>query len=328
MVRFATIGTNWITGDFVEAAKTCDGFEYKAVYSRNAEKGRTFAEKHGAELVYDDLDAMLGSDDIDAVYIASPNSFHAPQAIKCMQHGKHVLCEKPVASNERELREMLECARNNDVLFMEAFKSILMPGFEIYRNALPKIGRLRHVFAVFSKYSTRYDAHKRGENLNTFKPEFSNGALLDLGVYCLYPIIALFGEPEKIKAVATVIPDGVDGVGTAILEYDGFVATVNYSKISTSYLPCEFSGENGTMTVDKFNIPEKIDILYRDGTAEAFPFYAREDSMCYEVEEFIKCVESGKRESSVNTHELSLRVMRVMDEIRRQCGVVYPADKA
>ena len=327
MVRFATIGTNWITGDFVTAAKTCRGFEYKAVLSRSEEKGCDFAERFGAEKVYTDIDLMLSDPEIDAVYIASPNSLHAPQAIKCMNAGKHVLCEKPIASNEREFLQMLEASEKNNVTFMEAFKSLLMPGFEVYRNALRKIGTLRHVFAVFSKYSTRYDAHKRGEALNTFKPEFSNGSLMDLGVYCLYPIVALFGKPKQIKALAAVIPDGVDGVGTLIMQYEGFVVTLNYSKVSTSYLPCEFGGEKGTMTVDKLNIPENVSIIYRDGHREEFPFTAREDSMCYEAEEFIRCVENGIKESPVNSHELSMWVIQIMDEARRQCGVVYPADE-
>ncbi|MBO4391987.1 MAG: Gfo/Idh/MocA family oxidoreductase [Clostridia bacterium] len=326
MINFATVGTSWITEEFIAAGKTNCDFNLRAVYSRSEEKAAAFAKKHDAETYYCDLSKMLADDKTDAVYIASPNSLHCHQAIAAMNAGKHVFCEKPAASNLSELDRMIECADKNGVFFMEAFKSILMPGFVACRENLYKAGIIRSVYINFSKYSSRYDAHKRGENVNTFKAEFSNGAVMDLGVYCLWPVVALFGMPKEIKALGVKVPGGVDGAGTAILLYDTFTVILNYSKVGNSFLPSEIQGEDATICVDKFNIPEKVTVRYRNGTVEEIPVSQRTDSMCYEADEFISCVKSGKKESSVNSRAMSRNVMILLDEIRRQTGVVYPAD--
>jgi len=211
MIRFGVIGTNWITERFLQAAAENDQFQLAAVYSRTLEKGEAFAAEHGSPRVFTDLEAMLSDGVVDAVYIASPNSFHADQAIRCMNHGKHVLCEKPMASNSLELKRMIEAARSNDVLLMEAMKSTLMPNFRIMKDNLYKIGQIRRYFASYCQYSSRYDAFKEGTVLNAFKPEFSNGSLMDLGIYCIYPMVSLFGRPEYVKATGIMLSSGVDG---------------------------------------------------------------------------------------------------------------------
>ncbi|HBL83911.1 MAG: hypothetical protein A2Y17_00350 [Clostridiales bacterium GWF2_38_85] len=324
-IRFATIGTSWICEEFIETAKTFPEFELKAIYSRNEQNAITFAQKHKSEKYYIDLEKMASDNEIDAVYIASPNSFHAEQSILFMQKGKSVLCEKPLGSNVFEVKKMIECAEENDVLLMEAYKSMLMPGLlTVYEN-LHKLGQIRSVYANFSKYSTRYDRHKNGDNVNTFKAEYSNGAMLDLGIYCLNPVIFMFGMPEQVKAIGQVIPDGVDGANAVIMKYDGLIVTLNFSKISNSFLPCEIQGEDATMIIDRFNIPEKVDIIYRDKRTETLEFSQRHDSMCYEIEEFINCLTTGGK-PKINSLRLSLNSIEIADEIRRQIGVIYPAD--
>ncbi len=326
-IKFATIGTSWITEAFIRGARHCEEFELWAIYSRSEEKAVAFKEKNRAVKYYTDLDKMLSDKDIDAVYIASPNSLHAEQAIKAMNCGKHVICEKPVASNAFEFERMIEASRKNNVLLMEAFKSSLMPGYNKYKELLKKVGTVRSVFADFGKYSSRYDAHKRGDDVNTFKAEFSNGALMDLGVYCLYPIIKLFGEPYDVKAFSTVIPDGVDGAGITILDYKTFTAALKYSKIGNSFLPTEIQGEDATILIDRINQPRKIELIYRDGKKESFDCELKDDDMYYEAREFIDCILNGKTESEVNDHKTSLTVMKVMDNARLQSGVIYPADR-
>ncbi len=326
-IQFATIGTSWITEAFIRGARHCEEFNLKAVYSRSETKAKAFAEKNMAEKYYTDLEEMLSDKEIDAVYIASPNSLHSEQAIKAMNAGKHVICEKPVTSNAAEFRKMIETARKNNVLLMEAFKSTLMPGFYKYKELIGKVGQIRSVFADFGKYSSRYDAHKRGEDVNTFKAEFSNGALMDLGVYCLYPVIKLFGEPKNVKAFSTVIPDGVDGAGVTILDYKDFTATLKYSKVGNSFLPTEIQGEDATILIDRINQPRKVEIIYRDGTKESFDCELMDDDMYYEAREFINCILDKKTESDINDHKTSLTVMEVMDNARLQSGVIYPADK-
>ncbi|MDR0268175.1 MAG: Gfo/Idh/MocA family oxidoreductase [Paenibacillus sp.] len=326
MIRFGTIGTNWITERFLLAAGENDDFELTAVYSRTEEKGREFAAQFGGPKVYTDLNAMISSNDIDAVYIASPNSLHAEQAIICMNHGKHVLCEKPLASNSDEVRKMIASAEKNNVVLMEAMKSTLMPNFRVMKENLYKIGQVRRYFAGYCQYSSRYDAYKQGTVLNAFNPAYSNGALMDLGIYCIYPLVSLFGKPESVKAVGVMLSSGVDGEGSLVMRYPDMDAVVMYSKISDSFLPAEIQGENGTMVIDRINQPYDVKIQYRDGSVENLTQQQIHESMYYELEEFIRMICRGRHNSKINSHETSLAVAEVMEDARRQIGLKYEAD--
>lgn len=242
-----------------------------------------------------------------------------------MNHGKHVLCEKPFASNTAEVKSMIEAARNNDVLLMEAVKSTLMPNFKIIKDHMYKIGRVRRYFASYCQYSSRFDAFKQGKVLNAFNPAFSNGSLMDLGVYCLYPMVTLFGKPE-VRAVGVLLSSGVDGEGSIVMKYPDMDATVMYSKITDSYLPAEIQGENGTMVIDKISQPYEVKIHYRDGTIEDLTKAQTREPMYYEIQEFIDLIKSGERNSSINSLECSLTVAEVMEEARQQFGLRYEAD--
>jgi predicted dehydrogenase len=328
LIRFATIGTNWITERFIQAALETEQFALTAVYSRTEEKGREFAAKFGDPQVYTDLKALAASSDVDAVYIASPNSFHAEQAILMMDHGKHVLCEKPMASNAAEVRRMIEAARRNDVLLMEALKSTLMPNFRAVQDNLYKIGQVRRYFSSYCQYSSRYDAFKQGKVMNAFNPAFSSGALMDLGIYCIYPMVTLFGKPESVQASAIMLSSGVDGEGSLVVRYPEMDGVIMYSKITDSYLPTEIQGEYGTIVIDRINQPYEVKILYRDGTTEELTCFQPQESMYYEALEFIELILSGKRESQINTHARSLAVAELMEEARRQFGLRFAADEA
>ncbi|WP_159885885.1 Gfo/Idh/MocA family protein [Paenibacillus puerhi] len=326
MIRFGIIGTNWITEAFLKAARKAEGFELTAVYSRSGERAKSFAAEWGAAHSYSDLEAFAASPFMDAVYIASPTSLHAEQAMLCMRQGKHVLCEKPLASNTREVEAMIKTASDHQVLLMEALKTTTMPSFEAVREHLPKIGRVRRYVGNYGQYSSRYDAYKQGTVLNAFNPAFSNGSLMDLGIYCIYPLISLFGPPQHIQAAGLVLESGVDGEGSLLLTYPDMEAVIMHSKIANSYLPSEIQGENGSMLIDKIGQPSRIELIYRDGSREEVSRPQEEDTMVYEIREFIGILQRGGRESTVNTHLRSVQTMQVMDEARRQIGLVYPAD--
>ncbi|MCP8969411.1 Gfo/Idh/MocA family protein [Ectobacillus ponti] len=327
MIRFGTIGTNWITDAFLQAAREVPGFALAAVYSRSRETAEAFAAKHEAALVFTDMESMAASKEIDAVYIASPNSLHAEQAVLFMKHGKHVLCEKPLASNEAEARLMTEAAKENGVLLMEAVKSTLLPAFGLIRENLHKIGPVRRYFASYCQYSSRYDAYKQGTILNAFNPAFSNGALMDIGVYCLYPLVVLFGKPDTVKASGLVLQSGVDGEGSMVMQYPEMDAVVMYSKITDSALPSEIQGENGSIRIDRIHTPEKVELRYRNGEVEDLTSLLQRPAMYYETAEFIRLIQMGERESAVNSHQASLITVGIMDEARKQMGIVYPADR-
>lgn len=326
MIRFAVIGTNWITEQFLESAKHAKEFKLEGVYSRTIERAQAFAERYQAPLTFSSIQELAENPAIDAVYVASPNSLHAEQAIELMTNGKHVLCEKPLASNVREVKAAIEAATNNKVLLMEAMKTTCLPSFDAIKANLHKLGQIRRYVANFCKVSSRYDAYKQGTILNAFDPTFSNGSLMDLGVYGLFPMITLFGEPESIKANGIMLASGVDGAGTVVAHYEGLEGIVTHSKITDSYLPSEIQGEDGTLIIDKISTPQHLEIVYRNGEREVIEFKQDFPPMYYELEEFIRGIHEGKSESEINTHERSLLTIKVVDEARRQMGLVYPAD--
>ncbi|MBS4209307.1 Gfo/Idh/MocA family oxidoreductase [Bacillus sp. FJAT-50079] len=326
MIRFGIVGTNWITEEFIQSASHLPDFQLTAVYSRTEEKGRQFADKYDVKHVFTNLEEMAKSDCLDAVYIASPTSFHAEQSIVFLQNNKHVLCEKPLASNPQEVEAMIATAKKHQVLLMEAMKTTFLPSFKAIQKHIHKIGKVRMYFSSYCKYSSRYDAYREGNILNAFNPIFSNGSLMDLGVYCIYPLVLLFGEPKSIKANGVMLESGVDGNGMVLLKYDDFEAVVVHSKISTSYLPIEIQGEEGTMIIQNPSTPGKLEIRYRNGELEKINEETEHPSMYYEVEEFLRLIQAGKRESMINSYDHSLITARILAEARKQIGLVYPAD--
>ncbi|MBR4996005.1 MAG: Gfo/Idh/MocA family oxidoreductase [Alistipes sp.] len=335
-VRFGVVGTNFITDWVIAGAREDERFELAAVYSRTRERGEEFAAKHNIPHVFTSFEEMVQSDLIDAVYIASPNYMHAQQSIMAMSHSKAVLCEKPLASNAREAREMVQASQKYGVALMEAMKSTLSPNFLAVKDNLSRIGCPRRYFASFCQYSSRYDKFKEGVVLNAFRPELSNGAMMDIGVYTLYPLVALFGRPQRIDAQGIVLSSGVDGQGAVNLQYEGMNATLLYSKIANSQLPAEIEGEDGNIMIDRIQTPVDVRFYPRQAPASGHEKRAEGEPLSvadthneyyYEVAEFIDLVQSGRRESSINTHDCSVVTMEIIDEIRRQLGVRYPADE-
>ena len=149
VMRFAVIGTNFITDRLLTAAGEVPGFRLEAVCSRTRERGREYAAKWGAPRVFTDLDELAACPEVDAVYIASPNALHRAQAVKMLRAGKHVLCEKPAASNARELREMYAAADKSGTLLLEAMRPAFLPSLDRLREALPRIGKVRRAVLSF-----------------------------------------------------------------------------------------------------------------------------------------------------------------------------------
>ena len=256
--RFGIVGTGRISDWVLKGAVLEPRFEAAAVCSRSLEKGRAFAEAHGIAKVYTDLDEMASDPEIDAIYIGTPNSTHHDLAILCMDHGKHVLCEKPMASNAREVGEMIDVAKANGVILMEAMISTLCPNFVAARERLAEMGSVRHYFASFCQYSSKYDLVKRiiaGEDNSavpsSLNPDCCGGALMDIGIYPIYPMVALFGRPKGIKAEVTTcevpVASGRFGTSTGSVTEAGTSAS---SATEADAEPVEASGRKGWKRVD------------------------------------------------------------------------------
>lgn len=321
-VKFGIIGTSKITEQFLEASKTHKDFELVAVYSRKLEKAKSFGEKFGATVFFDNLETFANSKEFDAVYIASPNAFHHKQSIVCLRGKKHVLCEKAFAINKKQASEMIKVANENNVLLTEAMRSTSTKGFLEVKKNIHKIGEIRRYFAAFCQYSSRYDAYKKGIVENIFKKEMCAGSLMDIGVYTIAPMINLFGMPEDILATSYMLESGVDGKGSAIFNYGEFDAIISHSKISNSNLGIEIQGEEGNIVANNI-LFEDVKIIYRDGRVEEIYKENLANNMFYEIEDFIKNINEGKIDSEVNPLSNSLKVVKVMEKIRKQTNIDF-----
>ena len=324
MIRFAVVGTNWITKQFVDAAHETGKYKLTAIYSRSLEQAQAFASDYPVEHLFTSLEDLAQSPDVDAVYIASPTSLHFPQTRLFLRHKKHVICEKPLASNLQEVEAAIKTARENNVVLFEAFKTASLPNFLLLKQSFDKIGKLRKAFINYCQYSSRYQRYLDGENPNTFNPAFSNGSIMDIGFYCLASAVALWGEPRAVHATASLLESGVDGQGTVVLSYGDFDVTLHHSKVSDSAIPSEIQGEAGALVIEKISECQKVCFVPRGGKPQELTQPQHINTMLYEAEEFARLVEAN--EVVHPGLEVSRITAKLLSEIRRQTGVVFPAD--
>lgn len=325
MIRFAVIGTHWITSQFVDAAHQTGRFHLTAVYSRQIETAHQFGQPLGVTLYFDDLLVLAQSPDIDAVYIASPNALHFSQAQLLLTHGKHVICEKPLASNAQQVGALLATAKSRGVVLFEAYKTAHLPNFTIIQQALPRLGRIRKAVLNYCQYSSRYPAYLRGENPNTFNPQFSNGSIMDIGFYCVAFAAALWGQPTRIQATASLLESGVDGHGSVLLDYPTHDCTILHSKVSQSALNSEIQGELGTLSIQSISNCEKVTLILNGEAPQVISEAQNQNTMFYEAHHFANLISNLHRQRD----ELARTQITadMLTEIRRLTGVVFPADQ-
>ncbi len=246
-MKYATIGTSWITEKFISASRTVEDVFLTACYSRDIEKAKAFAEKNGAENYFNSLEDMAKSDLFDTVYIASPNVLHYEQSKFFLKNGKNVICEKPATTTKAQMEELYSFAESNNLAYAEAIMTIHTYGFNCLLKEMKYIGNIRSAHFDFYQLSSKYPLYVEGKNPNIFNPEMHTGCLMDIGVYNLYLAAALFGMPKKIISDAVILPNGCDAAGSAILKYDGLSVTLNYSKVGQTYSYSEIIGDKGTI---------------------------------------------------------------------------------
>lgn len=327
-MKLGIMGTNWITDSFIEGAINSGEWNLTAVYSRTEEKARAFGEKYGDLTYFTDIEEMGKSDALDAVYIASPNALHYQHAVSLLKNKKHVIVEKPIFSTVAELEHAHQIARENNVFLFEAARHIQEPNFKRLQENIEKVGTIHGATLAYMKYSSRYDQVLNGEEPNIFSLKFSGGSIVDLGVYPLYSAITLFGEPIKATYFATKLPTGVDGLGPIILEYPTFNITIIQGKNSQSFLPSEIYGQKGTLIVDPLTGIEKI-TFYDNATKEETELAGSvvANDMQFEAAEFARIIEQSDRDTYEYLADLSLKVLRVSNELRHQNDIWFDAEK-
>lgn len=322
-IRLGIIGTNFVSDWLTTEAKDSGLYTVRAVYSRQMQTGETYAKKHEIPFVYSDLEAFLSDPELDAVYIASPNACHATQSIHALRHGKHVLCEKPIATITAEFQNMQRAAQENDRILFEAMRPAYDPAILSIRDHLEALGTLRRVELEFCQYSSRYDRFKTGEILNAFTPSLGNAAIMDIGVYAIHVCALLFGMPdwnEDFYSRSVFAENHMELMGEMLLPYrDSAPVQITYAKIYNSLNPSVILGENGGILIDKLSNPKSVRLQLRDGTDKELCISPSDNNMIYELAAFARCIRTG-----INPHiRYSEIEMAILDRIREKNGIVF-----
>lgn len=247
-LSIGSVGTSSIMKLIQEAISLTDNLETKVIYSRDHERGFNFAKTVGVLENCCDYTEMLKRNDIDIIYIASPNSLHFEQALAALEHRKHVIIEKPAAVTTKEILTLYDTARKNDVFFFEAITTLFMPNYIACKENLSQLGSLKAAQINYGQYSSKYDAYLNGENPNIFNPQLQGGALNDMGIYCIHIAVDLFGDPQKVQYTAEFGPNGADVCGKLTLTYPTLTCQIETSKKHAIRSGCFLTGENGTLS--------------------------------------------------------------------------------
>lgn len=329
MLRFGIVGTGRISDWVMKGAAQDPRIQVTAVCSRSVESAEAFVNRHplaAQAKIYTSVEEMAADPQVDAIYIGTPNQTHCEYTLAGLKAGKHVLCEKPLAVNAQEGRRMLEAARQSGCLLMEAMVSTVNPNFRNVASRLAEIAPIHHYSSYFCQYSTKYEDLKVGKVATAFKPGTA-GALRDVGVYAIYPLVSLFGRPlevsGRLQTVRTAEGDA-DVYGTACLRYEDMDAVLTWSKAYDSFQPTEIAGEKGNLILDEIHIARKAEIVPhaaptsglgpkpgRTLLSEGLPY----NEYYYEFKEFADLVENGKTESASNPLEASLITLEIIDEL-------------
>lgn len=325
MIRIATVGTSKICDSFIGGMKKTGRFELSAVYSRKTETGTDFARRHGAENVFTDLEKLAEWDGIDAVYIASPNSCHVPQSRIFLGNGKHVICEKPIVTSSEEYTGLKSMADRNDLIFMEAMIPRHIKRYREVKAAVGSVGKILSAKIDYSQRSSRLDSFLKGNRVNIFDMSLHAGALMDLGVYCVYGAVDFFGKPKSITADAYFLENGADGSGRAVFYYDGFSAEISYSKICQGVAGSEITGENGVVKIKYISQYAGVGIVKNGVETGIVGYPEREELMRDEAEKFADYIENSESFSDdyESASRLCLNVHQCMDEIKRKAKIKY-----
>ena len=329
MLRFGIIGTGRISDWVLKGAAQDPRIKVTAVCSRTEAAAEAFIKRNplaeGAR-IYTSVEKLAADPEVDAVYVGTPNQTHCGYTLTALNAGKHVLCEKPLALNASEGRMMAEAAAKSGCLLMEAMVSTLNPNFRAVAGHIAQIAPVRQYSSYFCQYSSKYEALKRGEVGTAFKPRTA-GALRDVGVYTLYPLVALFGRPSKVRGELQTFrtAEGISDVcGTAYLGYPEMDALLVWSKTYDSFQPTEIAGEKGNLSLDEIHIARKAEIIpHAAPTSGQGPKPGRTviseglqlNEYYYEFKEFADLIEKGLKESSSNSLQTSIIVLEIMDEI-------------
>lgn len=320
-LKWGILGPGNIARDFAQALNRVNGEVY-AVASRNKERAEKFARENNVKKAYGSYDEIIKDKDIDVVYIATPHSNHYEYIIKSLNNNKHVLCEKAITVNEKELEEALKIAREKNLVLEEAMTLFHMPLYEkvikkINKKDLGKVNMVQVSFGSFKEYD---------ENNRFFNLDLAGGALLDIGTYALsFARYFLSSMPEEILSTVKKAKTGVDEESGIILKTkEDEIATISLAFRSKMPKRGIVSCDNGFITIDNFPRANKATINYLDGKVEVIECGEEEKALDYEVIFMEEKINENKESNSI---DLTYDVTKIMNKVRKDWGILYPFEK-
>lgn len=311
-MKLGIIGAGYIVDEFLKNSKGIENLEIVSCFSRTFSKAKDISEKYGIKKPCKTLEELLDSG-IDSIYIASHSNSHLEYSTIAIERGLNVLCEKPVTTNSKELSKVLSLAEKKGVVYMEAMRLIYMPSYLKLKELLKDeyFGKIISIETSAGRISSRLYRHTL---------DLTGGALMDLGVYCIYSIVDILGEPNKILAEALKLDTGVDSSTTAILKYKDTIATMYCTCVSQSRGELQVLCERGTITLKDFSVADTIILRDIDNNIETIKTEKISTGMAYEIKAFLEKV--ALKENKDNN--LSLKVMKTLDSIREKIELKYP----
>lgn len=312
MIRWGILGGGNIARRFAQSMEDVSGSRITAVSCRSREKAEDFAGRYSIERAFGSHESLLEDDQIDAIYLALPHGLHCLWAVRALKAGKAVLCEKPAAMSEEEMRLIAGTARECGVLFMEAMKTRFIPA---YREVKRRIGE-GAIGEVVSVETSLCNAMPFDSARPTYHTDPSQGgALLDVGIYCAcYLEDFLRGDPV-LKDLKAEFQGGVDFYADAELAFSSGRGRLTCAFDRAEPRRALITGTKGKILVEELHRPREFTVFTGAGEEKVLIPYEVDD-FYGEIVHFTDCLKEGRKESPVMPFDASIRCARILDRIR------------
>lgn len=322
-IKFGILATGNIANSMARAVQNLEDVECCAAASRSYEKAKDFADKWGFEKAYGSYAELANDPEVELIYVASPHSHHYPHAKLCLEHGKHVLLEKAFTVNVSQAEELIALSKEKGLLLAEAFWPRYMPTRKMLDDLITQ-GEIGEVQAVMADFGAPLTHVERLRN-----PELAGGALLDLGVYPINFALQIFKSPvQKIQSDAVMSPQGVDHMNGITLTFeDGKIAVLHSNMLAYMGNRGVVYGDKGFIELYEIHNPRAIRIFNENKELTAsYPAPEQVNGYEYEVMACVRAIRAGKVECEEMPHSETLRMMKILDEIRGQWGFKLPCE--
>lgn len=326
-VRWGILGCGRIARKFAADLRLVADAELTAIASRNQETLELFAKDFPCRHVHNSYEGLVTNKEVDIIYVATPHSHHHEHTMLCINNNKAVLCEKAFAINSRQAIEMVKTAREKKVFLMEALWTKFLPHYKKLQELLQQstLGDIKSVLVNFG-FNTAGNPAQR-----LFDPLLGGGTLLDIGIYNVFITMSVLGKPDFIEATMTSAPTGVDEQIAVLFKYNnGAIAQLFSSFITNLPTQAEINGRAGCITLtSRFYEPSAtIQLSKKVPYEREIIAVAKEAGFGYQYEarHVNECLKKGLIESPVMTHADTLLQMEILDRIRMEAGIQYPAD--